>query len=215
MKKFLLILLAIIGYLPLHGQEKIKSYVQNHTTPIKSIAPDFTDFSDLEEISKAIGEARVVMLGEQDHGDGAAFLAKTRLIKYLHEQKGFNVLAFEGDFFALNHGWDSLNKKETIMQGFLHFNTYPVWSRCKECDDLLYNYIPQTYQTNSPIKIAGFDNQLYRAYSWNNLNTFIKAYLSKQEIAFTQSATYQQFFIPFLDTLKRPELFKKNKKHYF
>lgn len=83
-------------------QKDIKQFVVENRVDILSISPDSTDFSDLEAIGKAIGDSRIVMLGEQDHGDAPTFLAKTRLIKYLHEQKGFNVLAFESDFFALN-----------------------------------------------------------------------------------------------------------------
>ena len=79
--------------------------------PIASIQPDLVEFSDLDAVGAAIGDARIVMLGEQDHGDGATFLAKTRLIKYLHEEKGFNVLAFEADFFGLNEGWSQLPKR--------------------------------------------------------------------------------------------------------
>ncbi len=42
----------------------------------------------------------MVLLGEQHHGDGATFQAKTRLVKYLHEQKGFNVLVWESDVYT-------------------------------------------------------------------------------------------------------------------
>src|SRR5687768_5674509 len=98
---FLFLLVALISFKSF-GQGQLKKYVQENTVPINSIKANFTDDSDLEGISNSIGDARVVMLGEQDHGDGATMQAKTRLVKYLHEKKGFNVLAFEGEFFALN-----------------------------------------------------------------------------------------------------------------
>jgi hypothetical protein len=82
------------------GQYKMREYVQGNTVWLSTIDPDSADDSGLEAIGKAIGEARVVMLGEQDNGDAPTYLAKTRIIKYLHEKMGFNVLAFESDFFA-------------------------------------------------------------------------------------------------------------------
>ena len=81
------------------SQNKLKEFVQSNTMPVLAISPDSTDFSDLEGIGDAIGNSRIVMLGEQDHGDAPSFLAKTRLIQFLHEKKGFNVIAFESDFF--------------------------------------------------------------------------------------------------------------------
>ena len=96
----LLLLLPLLAA-PARAQSKfgpIQVYVKQHTQPIASIAPAFQDDTDLAAIGQAIGAARVVMLGEQDHGDGATMQAKTRLVKYLHEQKGFNVLVLEDDF---------------------------------------------------------------------------------------------------------------------
>src|SRR5215213_5512907 len=103
--KHLAILICSIMSLFAFGQNEIKKYVKERTVRVMSIGPDSTSFADLTTIGDAIGDARIVMLGEQDHGDAPTFLAKTRLIKYLHEQKGFDVLAFEEDFFSANYNW--------------------------------------------------------------------------------------------------------------
>lgn len=89
------------------GQD-IRSYVTTHTVPVATLDATSDDYGDLAAFGQAIGDARVVMLGEQDHGDGPAYQAKTRLVKYLHERKGFTVLAFESDFYGLTTGWDKL-----------------------------------------------------------------------------------------------------------
>ena len=70
--------------------QNIREFVKQSSVEVKSILPDNEDYSDLESIGNAIGDSRLVMLGEQDHGDAPTFLAKSRLIKYLHEKKGLN-----------------------------------------------------------------------------------------------------------------------------
>ncbi len=60
------------------------------------------DFSPLEPL---FARSRIVMLGEQDHGDGASFAFKSKLIEYLHLHCGYNVLAFEADFYGLSRAW--------------------------------------------------------------------------------------------------------------
>src|SRR5579864_1991081 len=54
------------------------AWLKSHAAQLRSIDPADADFADLEPIRRAIGEARIVMLGEQSHGDGATFRAKTR-----------------------------------------------------------------------------------------------------------------------------------------
>lgn len=198
-----LLLLALAGLLTRAGfaQSRTKQYVQQHLAPITSIQPDYADATDLAAIGQAIGEARIVMLGEQDHGDGATFLAKTRLIKYLHEQKGFTVLAFEGDVFALNQGWEQVATTPDRQAAFLHATIHPYWAGCQQCDNLLYQYVPQTARTPHPLRVTGFDNQLYSAYSRQVFPGYLHAYLTKQHLPFLRSPTYQQFFRPFIDTL--------------
>ena len=86
LKKLLLILSSIV--VSACVQKDIKSFVTENRVDIRTISPDSTNFSEFEAIGKAIGDSRVVMLGEQDHGDAPTFLAKTKLIKYLHEKWG-------------------------------------------------------------------------------------------------------------------------------
>jgi erythromycin esterase len=201
MKKYLLLYLVTLIYFESYSQGQLKKYVQNNTVPISSIQADFADDSDLEEIAKAVGDARVIMLGEQDHGDGATMLAKSRLIKFLHEKKGFNVLAFESDFFALNQGWEELPKNQQSIQQFLRYNIHGVWSRCQQCDELLNSYIPNSYIQGKPLIISGFDNQSFYRYSTDSLMNITNSYLRKQNIEFCKSLNYKDKFLPLIKEL--------------
>ena len=184
------------------AQSEIETFVKQHAIPINTIGPDSTDFTAFEKIGNAIGNARVVMLGEQDHGDAPAFLAKTGLIKYLHEKKGFTVLAFESDFFGLNEGWDRLAKNQPGMDEFVRQNFFPIWTYCDACADLLYNYIPATQLTASPIIVSGFDNQLILRYSSKNLSLKLDSVCKALDLPVTKDPAYSPAIIPGIDSLK-------------
>ncbi|MFN0254223.1 erythromycin esterase family protein [Pedobacter ureilyticus] len=181
------------------AQKTIKKYVRENIVSIKNISPDSLDFSDLEAIGNAIGDSRIVMLGEQDHGDAPTFLAKTRLIKYLHERKGFDVLAFESDFYALTDGWDAVEKKKDKIEPFLRKNIFSIWTNCMQCDDLFYNYISKTYETKSSLAITGFDSQSHGDYSKEKLKKFVDSILSKWQVPLVKSKEYNTF-LNFLDS---------------
>ncbi|MBC6697327.1 erythromycin esterase family protein [Hymenobacter puniceus] len=181
---------------PAFGQD-LRSYVATSTVPITTVDPAAAadDYTDLAPLGQAIGEARVVMLGEQDHGDGPAFQAKTRLIKYLHERKGFTVLAFESDFYGLTTGWDQLPKQPDSIRHFLPRNVWPYWTRSADCRYLFEQYIPQSFQTASPLQVSGFDSQIYHRHSYLHLTKDLNRYLVSSGIAgrFASPAAYQQF----------------------
>lgn len=183
------------------GQRKIKAYTLNNAVPILTISPDSTDFDDLSSIDNSIGNAKIVMFGEQDHGDAATFLAKTRLLKYLHEKKGFNVLALESDFFGLNDGWESLDKNELQIDSFLRNNILSLWAFCDAYKDLFYDYIPATQKSSIPIIVTGFDNQVNYSYSRKNLTKKLDSVLRKLEITITKDSNYQSKVLPQLETL--------------
>lgn len=60
---------------------------------IKSLTSE--DYSDLSFLKPLLKDKTVVSLGENFHRVGEYASMKTRLVKYLHEELGFEVIAFE------------------------------------------------------------------------------------------------------------------------
>ena len=87
-----IIFLLIFAFLQFAcGNKEIKEKTEslkNIAIPIRSIDPKDEDYSDLQFLKKIVerDSVRVIMLGEQTHGDGSTFLAKSRLIKFLHKE---------------------------------------------------------------------------------------------------------------------------------
>lgn len=79
-------------------QRALTAFAQERFIKIASLEMNSANNNQFDWLQTAVGEAQIVMLGEQAHGDATAFLAKARIIKYLHEEMGFNVLAFESGF---------------------------------------------------------------------------------------------------------------------
>lgn len=137
--------------------QSIKEQVIENVSKIESIDINSSKFSDLKAIGNAVGESKIVFLGEQDHGDATTFEAKSRIIKYLHEKKGFDVLAFESDFFSINKKSDENKSIKSIEESI-----FPIWSNCVQVNPL-FEYI-QKQQKSNPIIISGFDCQIAQNY---------------------------------------------------
>src|SRR5688572_12479949 len=90
------------GTLVLHAQDsRWISWVRgNHheiREPVNSARED--DFADLQFLKTVIGDRRIVQLGESHHSVAEYGAMKTRLIKFLHQEMGFDVLAFESSIY--------------------------------------------------------------------------------------------------------------------
>jgi erythromycin esterase len=181
-----------VGY----GQATVKAYVTAHTQPILSIDPANQDYADLQAIGDAIGDARIVMLGEQDHGDAPTFLAKTRLIQYLHEKKGFNVLAFESDFFGMNYDWPLVKQGLMTVEEYAQKDISPIWSYCNTCYPLLKTYVPHALTTSHPLELAGFDSQVGTQY----LLPLLDSVLLHLKLPITTAPQYRSEIWPLLTT---------------
>jgi erythromycin esterase len=187
----------------LSAQDHLFSYVRSNTHILNTVDPDSATDDDLAAIGQAIGDSRIVMLGEQDHGDAPTFLAKTRLIRYLHEKKGFNVLAFESDFFGLNEGWARLPRDPAAIDSFIRYNIFPIWTYCNTCQELFYSYIPASFRTDHPLQLAGFDCQMLLRYSRSHLVGWLDSVFHDLQLPVVNDPAYQGTVLPLLDSVTR------------
>ncbi|MGH8876787.1 MAG: erythromycin esterase family protein [Stackebrandtia sp.] len=73
----------------------------NAITPLATLDPQ-APLDDLEWLDEAIGDARVVAIGESSHGNREFGLLRTRLLRHLVERHGFGAYALESGF---GEGW--------------------------------------------------------------------------------------------------------------
>lgn len=140
--------------------KEFKKFVIESSSPIENIYPKNENYNGFEKIAAAIGDSKVVFLGEQDHGDAPTFLAKTKIIKYLHEKMGFNVLVFESNFIGLNSSL--ANTKDSGYSTRPDYKKYifPIWTNCGECGEL-FSYIDSKKSAATPLLISGMDPRVY------------------------------------------------------
>lgn len=133
-------------------------WLATHATPIRSIDPADDDYTDLEALRKTLAGARVVLLGEQNHSDGPTFLAKTRLIRFLHERMGFDVLAFESGVYDCEKAWEHLKAGEPAREAVPR-GVFPIWTKSREVQPLI-DYLGREAKGAHPLELAGVDCQL-------------------------------------------------------
>jgi len=124
---------------------------------LASTEPGHGDISDLAPLTDLVGDARVVSLGEMTHGDGTAFLARTRLVKFLHARMGFDVLAFESGLVECERVMEALRTDVPIDEA-IALGIYDVWALSAEIRPL-FEYVRATQDTDRPLRLVGFDPQ--------------------------------------------------------
>jgi erythromycin esterase len=125
--------------------------------PIASLTA--AEYTDLAFLKTLVADKKVVLLGESSHGIGDYYSLKARLIKYLHQECGFEVLALESgiaDIFL------EYQKIDTISAVRLRNNTVYGNFQCKEILPL-FDYIKQTAASKKPLVYSGFDSQNFSA----------------------------------------------------
>src|SRR4026208_376840 len=92
---------------------------------------ELNNVQDLDALINKIGDARIVMLGEASHGTHEYYTWRTLISQRLIQEKGFNLLAVEGDWpdcYRLNR---YIKKYDGTGQNALEvlkaFNRWPTW----------------------------------------------------------------------------------------
>lgn len=115
-----------------------------------AIRPD-----ELEPLARAIGDRRIVLLGENGHGVGEFTTTKARLVGWLHDELGFEVVVMESGFFECAHAWDGAGEStprrllyDCLKYPFQHAEILPLFER-----------IHDSWDTDRPLELAGMDLQ--------------------------------------------------------
>jgi erythromycin esterase-like protein len=120
--------------------------------------PSLDGPKSLDAVRRAIGDARVVVLGEPVYGDGGALEAKLQLVRMLHRDLGFDVLAFESGALDMDRVDRALAQPEVTLASAASQGLLSFWARSAEVDSLLA-YVRASRATARPITLAGFDIQ--------------------------------------------------------
>ena len=156
--------------------DALQQWIASHAVVVRSIDAADQDFSDLEPLLGAIGNARVVQLGEPSHGAGGSFAAKVRLIEFLHRRMGFDVVVWESGLYSLRLTEAALRGGEDAARAARR-GIFPVWSATEEARPL-FEYARMSQATTRPLEMAGFDVQLTGEGALERLSADLKVFVS-------------------------------------
>lgn len=164
MKKTFTFFLLFISFV-LFSQNTISKSI------ILSEPPISKEFSFLKDELK---DVQVVMLGEISHFDGNVFETKTEIIKYLVENMGFDVIAFESGIYDLWKAQNEISRGANCKQVFRN-SLFSMWGKRQEFQSFI-----TFFETNkAKLKLFGFDHQITSTDGISNLSNDLFSY-SKQ-----------------------------------
>nr|WP_206774726.1 erythromycin esterase family protein [Bacillus cereus group sp. N8] len=151
-------------------QPKWEEWLNSHAKKLNEPTSQTTE--DLSFLKETVQDKRIVVLGESTHGAKEMNQSKIRMIKYLHEEMGYDVIAFEtglGEAAAVQQNFDHLTATEAMKQSL-----YPVW-QTEELEQL-FTYMKEQKEKGKPLTLAGFDMNLFYNSSFRS---YAKEWLQK------------------------------------
>ncbi len=117
--------------------------------------------ADLDPLLDRVGEARVVLIGEASHGTSEFYRMRARITRELIENKGFDVVAIEGD-------WpDVAGIDAHVRPGFRRspmpraFSRFPTWmwrnQETRDFVDWLFEYNAGVWDQAHQVGVYGLD----------------------------------------------------------
>lgn len=108
----------------------------------------------LETLATAVGDRRVLQLGESGHGMAETYQVKTDIVRYMHERHGFDVLAVEGglaECWVAAQALASAPPRTSMSDCF-----WGAWA--SEEAAAVFAYLRSRAATDRPLRLVGFDN---------------------------------------------------------
>ncbi|MBL7925768.1 MAG: erythromycin esterase family protein [Bacteroidia bacterium] len=146
-----LVILTVAGSLKTSGQISDSVSISGFAHNIIHITGD--NFDDLNFLKAEIQNKRIVLLGESSHTISDYYLLKTKIIKFLHQQCHFDVLAMEcgmADTYTTSLQFDTITSSQ-MMKDVLYAN--------QSCNEMkpLFEYMKNA--TKKRLQFYGFDSQ--------------------------------------------------------
>ncbi|MCM2268901.1 MAG: erythromycin esterase family protein [Thermoanaerobaculia bacterium] len=132
------------------------AWLREHAVPLATLDPA-APLDDLDFLAERLAGVRVVLLGEATRGDGSALLAKTRLVRYLYERLGYDLLAFECGFYDCGRAWRELRAGADARQAFAGA-LFALYTEAVEMQPLL-GAVAASAGAARPLELAGIDPQ--------------------------------------------------------
>lgn len=172
--KLMIKLALIISCTSFITENPSKIFIQNNSIEIKSIASE--NFSDLQFLKPILKDKKVVYLGESSHYTKEFSKMKTRIVKFLNKELGFEILALESPMGEINYfNFYKKSSEDTVLKyGTLSFfHTEEI----KE----VFKYA----NASNDLKIFGIDIQLNSLKTLNSyLRSSLKEYVSDNEVEY-------------------------------
>lgn len=145
-------------------------YIKKHAKPFESV-------DDLDPLINAIGDAKYVLLGESSHGTSEFYTIRAELTKRLIKEKGFSVIAVEGDWpscQSINRYIKNIGSPPNdVRMALKSFNRWPTWMWANqeiiELIEWLKNFNQHTKRTN---KVGFYGLDVYSL--WESMDEIIK-----------------------------------------
>ncbi|WP_392447248.1 erythromycin esterase family protein [Capnocytophaga canis] len=183
------------------------------------------DFTNLTTLQNDLKNVRIVGLGESSHYMGETYVSKIKMVKYMHQHCGFDVIAIESPLYDLRKYYNETVKTNQVKTPWHFTEISGVWIT----DDMyeLFDYILETQKTDRPLIYTGFDEKLFYKFDYklnDDYNEFLEKLnadtgsniktdsLFKKALNFTAEKCYYFAKVPPKDTLVLHNTFNEVKK---
>ena len=146
-------LLLLLNSLTVTGQNSSEWEKWIKTNSYGLSLSDTNNYQDLTFLKQVLKDKKIVFLGENSHGVSEFTTLKSRMIRFLHDSLGFDVLAFEsnlGDAYYANAKITTTDNQTSV---------YNALSSLWHVEEIvpLFNYIRSTQHTSNPLTLSGVD----------------------------------------------------------
>ncbi len=136
-------------------RKELNEWLQENAIKFKTVQVG-TGYDDLQPLKKVIGDARIVSLGEAAHMNRDFYQMKHRIVEFLVNEMGFNVIAIEGTFAGGMELNEYIQTGKGDPQRALGALSYPAWNT-EEILDMVVWMREYNATHENKIKFYGFD----------------------------------------------------------